>query len=470
MAVSVAHVTPAQGQRMLELEEGHFGDLKSVDIAPASLTKHLSAFANADGGEIYVGIDEPRGAPRVWRGFHNQEAANAHIQTVQGSFPLGQGVHYTFLSSDVGPGYVLQLTVQKTAVIILASDGTPYIRSGAQSLPVRGEAELRRLRLNKGLTSFETTTLPEDVELVTNSVPIIRFMLEVIPTNEPEPWLTKQRLIVDGKPTVAALLLFAEEPQACLPKRSAIKVYRYKTTAAQGTRQTLDFDPITIEGCLYDQISNAVAKTVEIIEGLTVLGPAGLETVSYPFETLHEIITNAVLHRDYSIADDIHVRIFDNRVEVESPGRLPAHITVDNILDERFARNGAIVRIINKFPDPPNKDVGEGLNTAFDAMRDMRLRVPTIDNGPSSVTVSIRHEPIASPEELVIQYLQSHHEINNSKGREICHIGSENVMKRVFERLMDRGMIERVPGKKGRASAYQLTGQSPGPQASIVGA
>ena len=71
----------------------------------------------------------------------------------------------------------------------------------------------------------------------------------------------------------------------------------------------------------YDQIKEAVSKTVEIIEGISILGPSDFENVTYPVETLHEIITNAVLHRDYSIADAIHVRIFDNRIEVESPDR-----------------------------------------------------------------------------------------------------------------------------------------------------
>jgi ATP-dependent DNA helicase RecG len=74
----------------------------------------------------------------------------------------------------------------------------------------------------------------------------------------------------------------------------------------------------------------------------------------------------------------VHIRIFDNRVEVQSPGRLPAHVTVENILDERFARNGIVVRLLNKFPDPPNKDVGEGLNTAFEAMTNQKLKEPII--------------------------------------------------------------------------------------------
>jgi ATP-dependent DNA helicase RecG len=67
----------------------------------------------------------------------------------------------------------------------------------------------------------------------------------------------------------------------------------------------------------------------------------GLTPIEYPEETLHEIITNAVLHRDYSIPDDIHIRIYDNRVEVESPGTLPGHITPENILGRNIALRAA---------------------------------------------------------------------------------------------------------------------------------
>ena len=142
-------------------------------------------------------------------------------------------------------------------------------------------------------------------------------------------------------------------------------MYRYKTKEAEGFRGALAFDPETVEGSLYDQIHSAVKTTTEHTERVPKLGEDALETIKYPPETLHEIITNAVLHRDYSVADDVHIRIFDNRIEVQSPGKLPAHVTVKNILYERFARNGALVRILNKFPNPPNKDVGEGLNLSL---------------------------------------------------------------------------------------------------------
>jgi len=193
-----------------------------------------------------------------------------------------------------------------------------------------------------------------------------------------------------------------------------------------------------------------------MIESVRVNTPDGLESVKYPITALHEIITNAVLHRDYSVADDIHIRIFDNRVEVASPGTLPAHITPENILHERFARNATIVRLVNKFPNPPNKDVGEGLNTAFRAMREMQLKAPTITQDGGYVKVVLRHESLATPEELVLEYLQKNDQITNRVARELCFIGSENKMKGILQRMVKKGLIELVPGTTRYSAAYRL--------------
>ncbi|MBN1526843.1 MAG: putative DNA binding domain-containing protein [Candidatus Omnitrophica bacterium] len=452
MPIQIIEITKEQKAKILSMDEGHFLDLKSKDIKPAKLTITISAFSNASGGELYIGIEDKS---RIWRGFKSPEEANGHIQIFEKLFPLGQYYNYTFLSCPASEGLVLQVNVNKSRDITKASNGIPYVRRGAQNLPIDDEEKLKRLKFDKGIFSFESETLNIDKILVTNSEVIIKFLVDVVPTAEPEPWLKKQLLIIDDKPTVASSLLFAEEPQAILPKRSGIKIYRYKTTDDVGTRDALAFDPITVEGCIYDQIAESVKKTTDLIQDISTLGDAGLEKVIYPHEALHEIITNAVLHRDYSITSDIHVRIFDNRIEVESPGKLPGHITEKNILHEQFARNASLVRIINKFPNPPNKDVGEGLNTAFEAMRKLRLKEPTINETESSVVVSLKHERLASPEEAIMEYLSTHIEISNSIAREITYIDSENSVKRVFYRLRDNGLIERVPGRGGGASAWR---------------
>ncbi len=190
--------------------------------------------------------------------------------------------------------------------------------------------------------------------------------------------------------------------------------------------------------------------------------PDGLISAGYPIEAIHEIVTNAVLHRDYSVADDIHIKIFDNRVEVLSPGTLPGHITPENILDERFARNGVIVRLINKFPNPPNKDVGEGLNTAFEAMRRMKLKDPVIFQDGGYVKVALKHEPLASPEEMILDYLDDHDQITNRQARGRCYIGSENKMKTILQRMVKQEMIELVPGTTRYNAAYQKPAKSNG--------
>lgn len=459
MAVETHTLSSEEAERLVQQEEGHFLDFKAIEIRPAKVTKALSAFANADGGELFVGIDQVEGGRFEWRGFPSAEDANGHVQCFEPLFPLGQHFDYEFFFLE-GRGFVLHISVRKNPQIVRASDGIAYLRRSASSLPVTTPDGLRRLELDKGIVSFESEPVgcaPAEIE---TSEVCAAFIESVVPHTAPGKWLRKQRVILDEKPTVAGVLLFSDVPQAILPKRCAIKIYRYKTSDAKGTRETLADVPLTIEGCAYDQIYDAVAQTKAMIEGIRKLGPTGLEAVSYPDETLHEIITNAVLHRDYSIPDDVHVRIFDNRVEVESPGQLPGHVTVQNILDERSARNGAVVRIINKFPSPPNKDVGEGLNTAFSAMAKLRLKPPTIQQLPNSVLVGIRHEHLASPEELVLEFLKDQESIGNRKVRELCHIASDWLARSLLRNLEKRGLIERVPGSRTSNTTYRLAGKS----------
>lgn len=457
MTIPIVEISALERDKVMSLVEGHFADVKDTRISPGKLTRTLCALSNAEGGEVYIGISEDTTTRRrAWSGFAVPEDANGHIQIFEQLFPLGDGYEYVFLKTAAEKGHVLKVEVSKNRDVKTASDGVVYVRRGAQNLPVTTEEAFIRLRRNKGLVSFETEPVNADIELITNSTVSIAFMLEVVPTAEPEAWLRKQQVIQGDKPTVAGLVLFAEEPQAVLPKRSGIKIYRYRTTDAEGSRETLAGDPTSIEGCAYQQIHDAVAKTAEIVESVRVNTPDGLESVKYPITALHEIITNAVLHRDYSIADDIHIRVFDNRVEVASPGTLPGHITAANILDERFARNAAIVRLINKFPNPPNKDVGEGLNTAFRAMRDMKLKPPVITQSGGYVTVSLRHESLATPEEIILEHLKKNEQITNRVARDLCFIGSENKMKGILQRLVKKGLVELVPGTTRYSAAYRL--------------
>lgn len=459
-SIKILEISNREKSKVLLLEEGHFCELKSIDIKPSKVTQSISAFANAEGGEIYIGIDEHKSTGiRNWRGFSAPEAANGFIQAFEDLFPLGEDYSYDFLKPISGNGLVLKVEIRKTKDIKYASDGKVYVRRSAQNLPL-DSVSISRLRLDKGVTSYETEVVKADPNSILTSATIKKFISAVVPHTQPEPWLKKQQLLFNKKPTVAGIVLFADEPQALLPKRCGIKLYRYKTSAAEGTREAMDFDPISIEGCAYDQIKDAVNQAAKVIEKIRIRTSSGLEFAKYPQVAIHEIVTNAVIHRDYSIADDIHIRIFDNRVEVVSPGTLPGHITPKNILEERFARNGVIVRLINKFPNPPNKDVGEGLKTVFRAMREIKLKDPTIEQRGTYVKVTLTHESLASPEEIVLDYLGKHPKIRNHEARQICFIGSENQMKRILQSMVRKKLIELLPGTTRANAAYRLKPKS----------
>jgi len=444
--------------RFLNFDETHFLDFKSVEIAPAKLTRTISAFANSGGGEIYIGVDETtdlNGKQRQWNGFSNQEAANPIFQVLEQLNPLQNSFDAEFMSAPDALGLILHLTISKTQGIVLASDGKAYVRRNAQNLPIADEQALERLRYDKGIKSFENEIVNVNRNEIENSNTIIKFLIDTIPTAEPIIWLEKQRLVLNDKVTVAGVLLYSDDPQSILPKRSAVKILRYQTKHS-AERDFLVFDPITMEGPIYELIYSSVDRVKEIIEGIEKAGPAGMEKVTYPEEALHELLTNAVLHRDYNVAADVQVRIFDNRVEIESPGRLLGHVTIENISKTQFARNPKIVRLINKFPDPPNKDVGEGINTVFEAMGKLRLKKPTIEELDGSVLITLRHESLGSPEQIVMDYLKNEPEITNALGRELTGIKSENSMKQVFYRLRERGQLEQSPKIPGKKASWRL--------------
>src|SRR4029077_14994813 len=203
--------------------------LKGIDVSTKKLGRAISAFANAAGGELYVGISESEfmGTKiRTWRGFQDQESANGHLQSLEALFPLGAEYSYEFLSCPGSKGLVLHITVQRTTQIARAHNKKIFIRKGAQNIEVRGTEALRRLELDKGIVSYENQPVSADITIITKSVKLAAFIKNVVPMQTPALFVRKQSLSRSSKPVVAGVLLFAEQPQAVLPK-SGVKLFRY---------------------------------------------------------------------------------------------------------------------------------------------------------------------------------------------------------------------------------------------------
>jgi ATP-dependent DNA helicase RecG len=87
-----------------------------------------------------------------------------------------------------------------------------------------------------------------------------------------------------------------------------------------------------------------------------------------------------------------------------------------------------------------------------------RIEEPTIEERENSVLVTIKHEALASPEQAILEYLETNSSITNRVARGICHINADYAMKNIFNRLASRKLIQKVPGTDRGTTAYQ-----PGP-------
>lgn len=434
-------------------DESHFFDNKSSAVSGRKIQKIATALANADGGEFVVSIkdskEEPDPAQR-WDGVDSMEQLNFVFQSLHETNP--QVPHQAeFLRCPQGT-LALRVYVEKSESVHRTSAGTVYVRKGAQSLPLNSTEEIQSLQYAKGESSYEDTIVrgatAEDI-FETNEMRA--FLESYSPATDPVDFTINQNLVdrTSYDPRTAGILLFSDNPVPLLPRRCGIKITRYETDLEVPEREYMR-EQFTVEGPLYRQIHQAASIVTDLMESVRVMGPSGLVEARYPPETIWEILVNAVIHRDYSISDDIHILVFNNRIEIISPGRLPGYVTVENILDARFSRNSKIVRALNKYKDAPNRDMGEGLNTAFQRMEEFRLERPLIRERNNAVSVVIPHTPLASPQERVMEFLEHNDKIRNREGRDITGIKSENSMKRIFYELRDRGLIEPVYSETGK--------------------
>jgi len=444
---------------LLALNEDHFNDVKSKRIAPAKLQETFVAFANSDGGDLYVGIEDKSQAGERLIGFDEQEEANAIISTLlEETQPAVENVLVEFLEI-AGKGLVLHFGVPKSPKVHYTASGDCYIRINAQKRKIKGE-RITQLGYSKGAEPYERKAVDDvDVDEMAESKTLTGYMQRVGSHLEPTIFMRKQRLLtrkdVERVPNVGCVLLFDDEPQATLQTRCAVKVYRLRTTEKEYKREQLEEMPVTINGPVEEVIRKTIEQVSKYIDGASFQDGGQLVKLQYPSEALKEILVNAVIHRDYSLNDDIHVRIFDNRVEVQSPGKLPGYMNLENIYEERFSRNPNIVRMLHNLPDPVNHDIGEGLDTAKNELKKAGLVDPLFEEKENAFLVTIKHQRIASVEEVVIAYLEENPkaEITNKLVRQLSGEDDMQKVKLALQKLRANGHIKPIDEQ---ASAFNF--------------
>jgi ATP-dependent DNA helicase RecG len=182
----------------------------------------------------------------------------------------------------------------------------------------------------------------------------------------------------DGKQQIstAAILLFGKNPQKFFP-RARVRFIRYDGIEEKfGTEMNVIKD-VVFEGTILKIINDSIAYLDTQTKEKTYLGRDGtfVTEEEYPKFVRQELIVNAVTHRAYSISGtEIQIKMFDNRIVVESPGKLPGMVKPDNIRYTHFSRNPKIAEYLKAYNFV--KEYGEGVDRMCIELESAGLKIP----------------------------------------------------------------------------------------------
>lgn len=462
---------------LLAAPESRTLDFKRISGKQGRMYEAVCAFANTEGGLLVIGIgdaktmkpgDKPRS--RLFGIEENPEGFDDFRRELLNRFtpPIAK-LHWMRLPCTLyngQPGHVVLLRVEKSdQVHSIVGNGT-WTRMDASNREMSA-AEIADLAYQRGVKSAETLPMPVALDLLNTeawrSYCITRGLADMdLTVRLPRLGLA---VPVGGalQPLLAALLLFAEEPGAVLAgqgMRADIRVFHYKGRAVlRGAVPNMLLPPKTITGPAVDQIAKAQTYVLErLAVGLTMEGSGFKTRYRYPERVIKEAITNAVVHRDYRLNRDIQIRIFDDRVEVESPGRLPGNLTPATIdKTGSVPRNGLLARHLREFPNPPNVDAGEGVPMMFAQMEQARLYEPLyreqLEAAVPTLVVTLLNEERPALWVQVSDWIDRNGPIANGKLREISGLDTLASSKQLRQ-WVAQGVLVALPAASRQQASY----------------
>lgn len=434
----------------------------------------ICAFANTQGGTLVLGVEDAAkalGGERLIGLAENPEAVDElRRKVLTHLLPEVENLRWARVACtlrDGSTGHVLLVAVPQSAKVHSIRDDGTWTRLDASNREMSA-GEITELSYRRGTISAESESVAVPFELLETETwrhfaANRGFMSGDLADRLFRIGLAK-RVGGELQPVRAAVLLFADEPGGLLAgqqTRADIRVFHYQgNRIEQGAVPNLLKPPKTISGPIPQQIARASAYVLdELAAGLT-LAASGFRTVHrYPERVVKEAITNAVIHRDYRLNRDIQIRIFDNRIEIVSPGLFPGTITPANVSRAgSFARNPLIARNLREFPEPPNVDAGEGVRMMFAEMRAANLYPPfyneNSDAAQPSVIVSLLNEERPPIWEQVSDWIDRNGPIANS---DLCGIAGVDTLRasRMLKRWVEQGVLQRDDTGGKRHTIYR---------------
>jgi ATP-dependent DNA helicase RecG len=344
-------------------------DVNNVD----SLASEMAAFANSEGGTILIGVADNGAAPGLSSkdvSRINQLISNAASQHVRS--PLAVQTENVKLPND---RIIIVLTVPKGIdKPYFDKNGVIWLKCGSDKRRINSKEELRRLF--QFSDQFHADELPTKAGIEKlDKLRFRDFLRDVYKLDYPDNPAELSRLLYnmdlateDGRLNLAGVLLFAERPEWIKPQ-FIIKAIRYPGNVIHSTDylDTEDFSGSFRK--IFDDALAFIMRNIHKVQGGQSVNSPGIPEI--PPSVFEELLVNALIHRDYLVSATIRLFIFDNRIEIMSPGHLPNNLTVERIrAGISNIRNPILVSYIAKGM-LPYKGLGSGIKRALEDWPDI---------------------------------------------------------------------------------------------------
>lgn len=446
------------GPALLDLPEDQWLDRKSARVAGRELANAMIGFANADGGFIVIGLHDGRVEGIGADAKRQNEILQANLDFCMP--PVRVEVrHVDCVNREGEPERLLVLEIQPSEVVHANQRDEVFLRVGDENRRLTF-SQRQELLYDKGQSSYETRVSAANFKCL--DYQLLRSYAQALRTRDPISLLKARELAKGDSLTIAGCLLFAKSPQQFLPE-AFIRVVRYRgKDRGTGSRQQI-VDDVRVEGPLPEQMRKAQKLTERlqpVRRALIASGRFG-EVPLVPEDAWLEGIVNAAIHRSYSAAGDhIRVEIFDDRIEISSPGRFPGLVDVTNPLQAtRFARNPRIARVCSDLDF--GQELGEGIRRMFEEMRAAGLNDPIYRQTSGSVVLTLLAEPVDRelearlPEKAraIASALRNDERLSTGEVAELLGV-SRPVAQRELSALKDAEVIEWVGNSPRDPRAY----------------
>ena len=434
------------------------------------IIESITAFANSEGGRLFVGISKTVEVQGVQIGKGTVEGLVNRI--AQHTDPK---IQPKITVKKIEGKQIIVIDVKQSKDKLVLADGRPYKRVGPSTRQM-GKEEYEGLILEKHKDKFEFDTMICKEATLKDIDPLkVRWFLDeaekqrrfTVPKKSTiKDALIRLNLLHGHKLTNTAILLFGKDPQRFFVQ-AKIRVARF-----QGIDSHDYLDMKVVEGTIPELREKAMAFIAEHTRHAVFFDAnQRLDKWEYPLRALEEVLNNALTHRDYWSNANIHLAIYDDRIEVWNPGELPKQLTLDQLKKKHrsIPRNRFLadrlyfIKYIEHW--------GKGTNRIVEDMREEKLSDPIFEELTGGLNVTLmgpgksfekaiedekRHKlDLNNRQKKAVEYLKKHDSIDRRTYVALNKVSTKTAYFELTD-LVEKNVL--LKHGEGRSVSYRFKG------------